>query len=441
MTQTIAFSGSDFPFTPARLRRLNMVGVAVCACLVFGGGSWATLSRVDSAVIAHGTVAIDGNAKQVNHAEGGIVQEVLVRNGDRVRKGQPVIRLEPVMAEAGLGIATIDLFTHQARLSRLEAELAGAAVMTFPPDLRAHAGEEDVRRAMAAEVRLFESRQAEMAGHKATLIERSTLVQEESAGLNAQLRALRSQVDILRAELSSLQPLFSKGLVTRPRMLALERQIAGGEGQIGATLAGLAKARSEMAALSLQIAQLDTDRKARIAAEHRTTLADVATARQRLSAARERLDRTVLRAPVDGTVHDLAVHSLDAMVPAGETLMLLIPSDAPLLIQTRVDPAEIDRVTAGAEVQLHVIPANARTATRLTGFVAGIAPDVTQDPMTGRAHYAVQVRLAPGDAERGAALIPGMPVDAFIRTGADRTPMQYLLEPLTEQMAFAWRER
>ena len=391
-------------------------------------------------VVAGGAVVVDSNVKKVQHPTGGVVGEILVKDGARVRQGDVVVRLDATVARANLAMVTKNLDELDARQARLEAERDGAAKVAFPAEL-ARAGDPEVLRLRNAEQRLFELRRTARAGQRDQLRQRILQLGEQIEGLELQSKAKAAEISFIKQELGGVQDLWRKNLIPITRLTSLSREETRLEGERGSMIATIAQTKGKITETELQILQIDQDLRSEVAKELREIQAKVGELVERKVAAEDQLKRIDIRAPQDGIVHQLAVHTVGGVVPASEPLMLIVPDADELSIEVRIETQDIDQLRLGQRTVLRLSAFNQRTTPEVNGIVTRIAADLVSDPRTGMSYYPVRVALAPGEGERleGLRLVPGMPVECFVQTG-DRTVLSHLTKPLSDQVARAFRQ-
>jgi HlyD family secretion protein len=422
-------------------RRPLAMGFVAAALLVVGVGGWSAVTEISGAVIASGKLVVDSNVKKVQHPTGGVVGELLAKDGDRVKQGDVVVRLDGTQARTSLAIVTKALDEMEARQARLVAERDGAAKVVFPADLVARDKEPDVAQAMASEQRLFELRRSARDGQKAQLTEQIDQLSQQIAGTEEQIAAKTKETDWNRQELDGVRGLWKQNLVPFSRVTTLERDAARLLGERGALAASVAQAKGRISEIRLKILQIDEDLRTEVGKE----LAEIRGKRAELSerrvAAEDQLRRIDLVAPQDGRVFQRSVHTVGGVVQAGEALMQIVPDDDSLVVEARVPAHEIDQVHVGQKAVLH-FSALQRTLPELEGEVIHVAADATQDDRTGEHYYVARIRVSDGELARleGAALRAGMPVEAFIQT-EPRTVASFLVKPLGDQVARAFRGR
>lgn len=424
------------------IRRHIIAGGAVVGILVFGLGGWASTAQIAGAIIAQGTVVVDSNVKKVQHPTGGVVGEVRVHDGDHVKAGDILIRLDETVTRANLAIVTKGLTELYARKARLAAERDGADSVTVPRELADHLNDPDVKDAMASERKLFELRRAARLGQKDQLQQRIKQLQEEITGLNAQLDAKDKETKLIDQELAGVRDLWSKNLVQLNRLTSLERDAAKIEGERGQLVASAAEAKGKISETQLQILQIDQDLSSDVAKELRETDSKIGEYVERKVTAEDQLKRTDIRAPQDGIVFQSTANTVGGVIAAGDQIMLIVPETDNLLAEVKVDPKDIDHVQLGQPVLLRFSAFDMRTTPELNGTVVRVAADTTTDQRTGVSYYLVRISMTKDEIGRlgDVKLTPGMPVEAFIQTGA-RTLISYLVKPLQDQLMRSFREK
>jgi HlyD family secretion protein len=429
------------PSARRSIRRHTTVGLSAALLLVVGCGGWAIVTELSGAVVAPGTVVVDSHVKKVQHPTGGVVGEILARDGDQVRVGDVVIRLDETVAKANLAMVVKSLDELAARQARLEAERDGLPEIMFPSAITSRRAEPDLASLLSGEKRLFETRREARAGQKSQLKERVAQLQEQIDGTNLQAAAKADEIKLIQDELTGVQELWRKNLVPITRLTALKREETRLRGERGQLISTVAQAKGRISETALQILQIDQDLRSEVSKELREVQAKVAELVERKVAAEDQLKRIDIRAPQDGVVHQSIVHTVGGVINAGEALMLVMPVADDLSIEVKVSPQDIDQLQPGQDTMLRLSAFNQRTTPELKGRVSLIAADLVTDQRTGVQHYPVRIAFAEGERERlGAAkLLPGMPVESFIQTGY-RTVFSYLTKPLSDNLAKAFRE-
>lgn len=424
------------------LRRLAIAGTAAIALFAGTVGVWAVATNLSGAVIASGQFVIDGNVKKVQHHTGGIVGELRIRDGDRVEQDAVLIRLDDTLTRSNLQIVATQLDEFAARRARLLAERDGKPSIDPAPTLLARRDEPAITSLLAAEQGLFEARRSARDGQKAQLAKRIGQLRDEITGLTAQQAARDRQAVLIEDELKGVRELYAKSLVSLTRKTALEREGASLEGQRGQLIASVAQAEGRIAETQLQIIQIDETLREEVMKELREIESKMAELSERRVAAEDQLKRMDIRAPSAGYVHQLSVHTVGGVVTAAEPIMLVVPSQDALTFEARVNPSDIDQIAPGRQALIRVHAFNQRTTPELFGTVNHISADTSRDPQTGAFFYTIRVGITADERARllPNRITPGMLADAFVRT-QDRTPLQFLLAPLTDQIARAFRER
>lgn len=425
-------------------KRPVIIGLIVLLVLVGGFGTWASLSTISGAIVAAGQIEVEQNRQVVQHPDGGVVSEILVDEGQYVEAGEPLIRLDPTLLASQFAIVEGQLFEVMARRARLEAERAQADDMEFAPELiELAASRDDVARLIDGQHQLFSARRITAERESEQLLNQTVQIRNQIGGLEAQHAAMSEQLSLIEQELADQQSLLDRGLAQASRVLALRREAAGLAGSLGELTASKASAQERISEIELAILKLETDRQEDAITQLRDLqFTELELAEQRLSL-REQLARLEMRAPVAGIVYDLSVFATRAVIRPADQVMFIVPQDRPLIITARVEPIHIDRVFVGQDVVLRFPAFDARTTPELSGVVTQVSPDAFTDERTQATYYRAEIQLPEGELDRlpeGITLIPGMPVETYIRT-ADRTPLAYLVKPLADYFNRAFRER
>ena len=429
------------------IRKLQLIGYSAIAVAVCGFGGWASTSEIAGAVIANGNVVVESNVKKVQHPTGGIVGEILVKEGSEVEAGQVLMRLDDTLTRATLGVYQSQLDLYVAREARLLAERD--RLSAIPNISTSSAGEtEAFGAALAGESRLFESRRNALDGRRAQLRERITQIGQEIRGLTAQQESKAKEIGYIADELNGVEQLYAKNLVSIARLKQLQRDQARLQGERGQLIADTARSRGKVAETELQVLQLNQDFRTEVLKDLRETQAKITEFQERASATNAELKRTVIRASQAGVVYQLQVHTIGGVIAKGDTIMQIAPRADPLIIEAKVAPPDIDQVELRAPVRVRVNAGNRRTTPDLDGNITFVSPDLASETLAPPAgvqkqqYYLVRVTLseAAANAVGDLQLVPGMPVEVYIHT-QDRTPLDYLMKPFHEQLARTFRER
>jgi len=421
-------------------------GPVMAALLIAGVGLggflvWAATAELAGAVIASGYVAANGENQTIQHLEGGIVKDILVKEGDAVAAGQPLIVLDPTLVESNLNRARKTLATLRADEARLLAELFEHEEIAFPPELLSDTIDPALKNFIDSKRTEFELRNLRYRNEVRILEQRLGGLNEEIAGTEAQRAATQKQMALMRAELKDLDYLFQKGLARADRVFAMQRSEADLEGKDGALLASIGKAKQTIAEVQQQIEKLGHDRRTEAGTKLSETRTRIADTLEQIVANESILSRIVVRAPTDGTVVRLHVNTVGAVITPGQTVAELLPKNADLVVEARLQLTDVDAVQVGRPANVRLAALNQRTTPVLSSHVAYVSADKLTDKQTQQTYYRVRLSLDAdqlGPRER-ALLAPGMPAEVFITT-AERTMLRYLFRPIEDSFAKALRE-
>ncbi|ANV27148.1 HlyD family type I secretion periplasmic adaptor subunit [Rhizobium pusense] len=406
---------------------------------VFGG--WAVGTEIVGAVIAQGSLVVETSLKKVQHPVGGVVSELAVRDGDRVKAGDVVMRIDATMTKANLAIIVKSLDQFTARKARLESERDRAGRVIFPQTLLDRAGDGEVLAMMNAEQRLYENRKAVRESKKRQLEQRVRQLRDEISGMEAERAANFREQGMVDEELIRFRSLHERGLMEKSRLSTLERQATDIDGDIGRLMAGIAGVEAKISETALQILQIDEQWSEEVGSDLREMDARIGEYVERRVAAEDQLKRVDILAPQDGVVHQLSVHTIGGVVAPGEQIMMIVPEVDKLVVEVKVAPQDIDQIYYGQLTNLRFSAFNQKTTPEITGTVERISADVTVDQRTGTSFYLVRVATSQEQIKRLGefSLMPGMPVEAFITTG-ERSVLSYFLKPLIDQANRTFRE-
>lgn len=409
-----------------------VVSGALAAALVVGAGGWAAQAKLSGAIIAQGQVAISQQVKTIQHRDGGIIADIPVRNGTAVRKGDVLLRLDETETRVELSIVQGQLQQLLAMRSRLVAERDDAMNIVFPTGPLSEA-------MVHSETKLFEENRAALLNQKEQLRLQILQLEEQTKALDAQARANTHEHTIVQKELEKTERLLSQGLIQISHQRDLQRQLARLEGTRGELAARAAEAGNEISEIRIKLLSLDQTRRKEAQTEIVNIEAKVAELTEREVAARDRLARTDVRAPVDGLVYDLQVHTIGGIIGSGTTVMSIVPAGEEMNVEIRIAPTDIDRIMPGQETRMRFTAFNQRTTPEFHGKVQIVAAGTSTDRATGQPYYLATVEpddlLQLGDRK----LIPGMPVEVYVQT-EERSAISYLTKPFVDQMMKAFRE-
>ena len=423
------------------IRRYVRWGGIFAAALVLCVGGWAVFAQVSGAVIAGGSVAVLSDVKKVQPPAGGVVSQINVRNGQKVRAGEPLILLDQTVARANLALAKKSLIELHSRRSRLTAERDGRASVHFDIPTFETVPETAAEAVRRSEARLFDLRTAATQGRKAQLEEQIAQIDQQVAGIRRQIEANDAQKTFMSQELDSARTLWEQKLIPLARLSALEREAARLDGEKGRLEAAIAQLAARSAELKLAILQIDKELFSEVALEFRDVDARILQLEEQRIAAKDQMDKLVLAAPQDGVVHQLQVKTVGGVVGTGEVLMLIVPTADRLVVDARLNPRDIDQVRVGSEAVLRFSAFNQRIAPELVGKVDLISADTATDQQTGAVFYAARIVVPEDEIQKlmEFTLVPGMPVEVFIKTG-DRSVISIISKPLLDQLNRAFRQ-
>ncbi|MEX0283886.1 MAG: HlyD family type I secretion periplasmic adaptor subunit [Paracoccaceae bacterium] len=428
---------------PTSARVPLIIGFITLAILVGGFGTWAFQSSIAGAIVSSGRIEVDRNRQIVQHLAGGVVDEILVDEGDTVELGATLIRLDAELLSSELLIVEGQLFELMARRGRLEAERDEQDTLVFDDELLTAAAQNpDVAGLVAGQERLYHARQESTEREIEQLKKQREQMENQIVGINAQQASLAQQLELIESELESQQSLLDKGLAQASRVLSLRREQANLNGTIGELTASEAEAEARITEIDIEIIQMGTSRREDAITRLRDLrYRELELAEQRRSLM-EQLNRLDIKAPVSGIVYGLTVHTPRSVIRPADPVLYLVPQDRPLVIAARVEPIHIDQLHMGQEVILRFSALDQRQTPELYGQVVQISADAFEDETSSVSYYRAEITLNEGETDKlpeGTVLIPGMPVEAFIRTD-DRSPMAYLVKPLADYFTKAFRE-
>jgi len=423
------------------LRHYQIAGFLGLGLLVGVLGAWTVMAPIQGAVIAPGVTVVETYLKRIQHRDGGIVEEIAVKEGDRVEEGTLLVKLDETDTRAELAILQSMLDEFGAKRARLVAERDNVAAISFPDDLKRRASDQHISDLITGQQKFFTVQKAALTGRIEQLTERIGQLEQEVTGLDAQYASKKEQTALVREELADLKQLLKKGLVQANRVFALDRERARLEGEEGELIARIASTKGRISETKLQIIQLEDDARTRTLSDLREAEAGIAETLERKGAAEAKLKRTEIRAPRSGIVHQLAVHTIGGVIAPGADIMAIVPELDELVIDAHVRPEDIDQVNLGQLAQVRFPAFDQRTTPEIKGEVVQVAADLTQTSKDLPPYFAVRVRLGPDQVKLLGAnkLRAGMPAEAFIQT-QERTPLSYFLQPLTDQIAHTFRE-
>ena len=430
---------ADFP---AHVGRYILGGFFIIAALVGGIIFWGVKTNISGAVVTQGTVVVESSVKKVQHPTGGIVAEIYVKGGQKVSANELLIRLDNTLTRANLQVVTKQLDELEVRATRLAAERDGSDDIQIPEPLLARMDEPNISRTVKGESALFHSRHDSRIKQNEQLRERISQFREESKGIDAQIEAKTREIALIAEELKGLKKLEAKKLISTNRMVSMRREAARLEGERGQLVASSAKTKGMISEVELKILGMEHQFKSDVVNELRQVESKQSELVERRVAGEDQLKRIEIRAPKAGIVHQLSAHTVGGIINAGEPVMLIVPENDRLVVEARIAPQNIDQLHLGQPAMIRFSAFNSRTTPEVTGSVSRISADLSKDDVTGERYFLTRIVLPESELSRLGAkkIVPGMPADVQIRT-TDRTALSYLIKPLQDQVAKAFRER
>jgi HlyD family secretion protein len=410
-------------------------GLAVIA-VVFGGlGTWSVLASLSGAIIAPGFIQVEGSRKAIQHLEGGIVNQILVRDGQQVRQGDLLIRLQDKAVGANLRLVQGQVAELATKRARLLAQRDGAAELNLPRNVAASSEIVDGQKA------LLDAKRRNREMEVSLLRQQQQQLRTQITGMKEQDASKERQIAYFEDELKGLRSLFEKGLTPKNRLLTLERSSETARGERAVLMGNIAANEMKINELELQILRLDSTSQEKVADELRAVEAELNAVSEKLVTNQDQAERIEIRSPRNGRIFQLAVHTPGAVIKPGETIMEIVPDDDTLIVAAQVSPGDVDKVLPDATANLRLSAFNQRTTPEIEGKVTRVSPDLVTDQRTGASFYEATISIPAEQIKRleGLTLKPGMPAEAMILTG-DRSPLSYLLKPLTDGLTRAAKE-
>lgn len=417
-----------------------------CCVLLFGVfGIYAGFVPLSSAAVSMGHVVLDSNRKTIQHLEGGIVKEIFVREGDMVKKGDPLVRLDETNTKARLDIFTAQSITARTTEARLLAERDDRDEIVFPEDLlKKQKNNSFIDEAIDSQERLFKSRRENLDGQTAVLKQKIEQLRKEIEGLTAQEKSAQGQMNLLSQEIETVRMLLEKGNASRPRLLALEREYENIKGKRGEYLAQISRSEQAISEADIQIINLKTGFQKEVLSELKDTKAQVADLEEKIRASADSASRVVITSPINGIITGLKVHTVGGVVAPGGTLMDIVPQNDKLIIEAKVQLQDIDVVHSGLEALVRLSAYKTRKVPPMDGKVIQVSADSFTNERTGESYYLARVEIDKKELQEyrheNVKLYPGMPAEVLIVTG-ERTLLSYLITPITDAMNNALREQ
>ena len=421
-------------------RRFLRIGYIAIALIFFTFVAWA-FAPLQGAVIATGTIIVESKPKVIQHLDGGIIAEIPVREGQSVKAGEVLMRLDPTIIEANQSLVTTRLRESQARVARLEAERDKAKKITFPEDLMAAIDEPNVAKAVEGQEKLFDARRGAATGLVQQLTKRIGQSRNQINGLNGLIESKKIQGKLIKAELVDLRRGLEKGVVTRTRFSAVQREEARLDGDIANFRADIARIRNAIGELDSQILQLRKDRLEQVLTELRTAQTELSDLREQSVTTTDQRKRVDVLSPVDGYVHNQLITTIGGVVAPGQEIMQIIPMGDRLIIEAQIMTGDIDMVYPGQIARLRMSAFNMRTTPEIGGVVLQASANRLIDPVTGMPYYNARVEIPADQLEllNGLKLVPGMPAEVYLQT-QKRSVFNYIMKPAVDAMSRGLRE-
>ena len=424
------------------IRGLVITGLVIIGLFFGVFGSWAMLAPLESAAVAMGVVSVDSKRKTIQHLEGGIIEQINVKEGQTVAAGDVLLKLDETQPMASLALFEARYYSELAREARLKAERDNETEIAFPAVLLEQADNPTVQDALEGQQNIFRSRRDAIDGQTAIIQQRIAQIQEENKGLNALLANVSKRIELIQDEMDSNQELFEKGMTGKMRLRELEKELAEVMGERSQHTAAISRNKQNINEARLQITELKTTQLNEVAQELREAKDTLYDLQEKIRAATDILARTEVRAPIAGTVVDMQVTTVGGVIGPGEPLLDIVPTDDTLIIETQIDPKDIDVVVPGLMAQVSLTAFNQRNLRPIEGQVMTVSADRLTDERTGQDYFMARVVLSedPADVHPDLSLYPGMQADVMIVTGA-RTTFEYLTQPLSRSLQRAFKEQ
>jgi HlyD family type I secretion membrane fusion protein len=434
-------TNDHIPELPVSPRSTILFGMVVVVLFIGSFVLWAVFAPLAEAVVASGTIKVDSSRKKIQHLEGGIVKEILVKDGDRVKQGDVLVRLDETRSGASLAILRDGNDSALAQEARLLAERDELEKIMFPVSLTTRSDQPNVEGILKSQVIVWEARRSALEGEVMIRENQIDQLRGDIDGYKAQIDSRQQQWAFLQEELSSLRDLYKKGLNGKQRLLGLEREASEIEGAREDYQSQIVSAETSIARKELEIYQVGKNFREALVGELKQVQAEIYDFRERLNAAEHVFSQSEVRAPVDGIVVSSGVHTISGVITPGGTLLELVPVHDSLIVEARINPQDIDKVRVGLAAAIKLTAFNQRTTPELIGELQYVSADSLQDTQSGMIYFLARIEVTDQEIKRlgDKQLQPGMMAEVFIRTG-ERTMAEYLLQPLRDSFRRAWLE-
>lgn len=421
-------------------KRPAILGYLIVTVTFFVLGAWSAIAKLDSAVVASGVVAVESNRKTVQHLEGGIIKEILVREGQRVKQGDILFRIDSTQAQANFDLQHNQLYAALAQEARLVAEREGTTEVTFPEELQEVRVHQTAARVLADQIKEFHERRASLSGQMDLLEAKIGQYKIEIEGLIVQQKATETQLRWIVEELADLRSLLDRNLVQKSRVLALEREKSRLEGVIGRSTADQAKAQNGIGEAQLQIRQLRQKFLEEVSGQILEARQKIADLREKVRVAKDVFRRLVMAAPVSGTVQNLKFFTVGGVIKAGEPLVEIVPERDRFIVQAHVSPHDTESLIPGMRAEIRFTAFRTNVLPLIMGHVESVSRDRLIDEATRQPYFLTQIIVEDVPHEVRERLVAGMPADVLLPTG-ERTVLDYLVRPLKDRINSALREK
>ena len=432
------FGGDEYlPVNPElqrRMRRPMIVGAAIIGVLVLGLGLWASLMPLATGITAQGEVRVESNVKTIRSRQGGTVRQILVQEGQHVRAGQPMITFTEVEARASTDVLQSQVDSLLVQTARFNAEATNRNTLEFPPEVMARISDPRVAGLIRDQQFLFATRAQLFQSQNSVLAQRLDQVQTQVEGQQGQVAAVDEQIKLTDEEMAGYQTLYDKGFAPKPLILRYARSLADLKGRKGSLIADIARLRQQAGETRMQVAANRDTRTSQAAEGLRDAQTKLADTLPRLAAAKEALDQTVVRSPVDGYVFNLTQFTVGGATGPGETLMQVVPANAPIVVTAMIPPNDIDKVRQGMDAQVRFSGLNSRWHGPMKAKVVLVSADKIVNEKAGAAYYRADLRIDSKELTKlkaSAQITPGMPASVMVVTGK-KTVMGSLISPITD---------
>ena len=428
------------------LRKHFLIALLVGVVIIGGLLAWSAFAQISSAVVASGSIVVEGNSKRVQHREGGIIKDILVREGGRVEAGDILVRLDDTLTQANLAIVTKQLAELRVQAARLLAERDGEETIAFPEagtnKNQAAFSEKELSDIRQGHAQLMGARRKSLEGRKSQLREQIKQLNSQIAGLEVQRDAKADEIHLIEDDVAANETLRQKELVTQSMLNALKRNKAELEGEYGGYVSQIAQIKQAISEKEFAILQISEDAQGEILGQYQEVRSKIAQLEEQEISVRDQLKHILIRSPQSGVVHQLAVHTIGAVIPPGETIMMIVPRGDKLVVEAQVSPAEIDRLSPDQTARLRFPAFDHRTTPEIEAKLDVISADRITDQTSGQSFYRVRLSFSEQELAKlgNKTLIPGMPVEVYLQTGY-RSVLSYLVKPMTDQIEHAMKER